>query len=315
MASVAIIFPAYNEELTIEKTIHSFFLALPSAKIIVVDNNSNDKTASMALKTFKSLKCPGLVIFEPARGKGNAIRKAFSEIDADIYVVSDADMTYPADQIHELISPISAHKADMVVGDRRVRGLYTKENKRSFHNFGNSLVNLIIRFFFHSNLNDVMSGYRAISRKLVKNYPITVSGFQIETDLTLFALDKRFIVQEVPINYKDRPHGSFSKLNTISDGARVLFTIFQMLRFYKPLVFFSILSALFFILSSFVGYPVIYEFITTGVIHHLPLAILAASLMILSSMIFGIGLVLDSISHQNKMNFEFRMLEYINQKK
>jgi hypothetical protein len=197
----------------------------------------------------------------------------------------------------------------MVIGDRHALGDYKKENKRIFHNNGNKIINLFVNILFHSNLNDVMSGFRAINYKIVKNYPLIVEGFEIETDLTLFALDKRFRILEIPIRYKDRPEGSFSKLSTLGDGARVIFIIFQTIRFYKPLLFFSVISLFAFFASLIIGYTVINEYFETKVITHLPLAILSASIMIIAVLSLGIGLVLDAIAHQNKINFEARLID------
>lgn len=309
MKSIAILLPAYNESITIAETIKSFVRVLPGAQIIVIDNKSSDDTALIANKTIKELGCIGSVLFENKKGKGNAIRRAFLSIDADIYIISDADSTYPAEQVNDLLGPIINNKADMVIGDRHALGDYKKENKRTFHNGGNKLINLFVNILFRSNLNDVMSGFRALNCKIVKNYPLIVEGFEIETDLTLFALDKRFRIFEIPIRYKDRPEGSFSKLSTFSDGARVIFIIFQTLRFYKPLLFYSVISLFASSVALILGYTVVNEYFETKVITHLPLAILSASIMIIAALSLGIGLVLDAIAHQNKINFEARLMD------
>lgn len=196
-----------------------------------------DSTESLARETLERLKCHGGVINEPRAGKGNAVRRAFIEIDADIYILADADMTYPAFQAHDLITPIVNGTADMVVGDRHSAGHYAAENKRAFHGFGNCLVRDLVNKLFGAKLADIMSGYRAFNRRFVKNYPILVEGFEIETDMTLHALDKRFRILEVPVEYRDRPEGSFSKLNTFRDGMRVINTITTVLRYYRPLAF------------------------------------------------------------------------------
>ena len=311
MTTVAIILPAFNEEITIAETIRSFSIALPKAKIVVVDNNSNDKTSKAALIAFKKLNLlnRGFLFNEPKQGKATALRRAFFEIDADIYIVSDADMTYSSADVYKLISPILSGSADMVIGDRHSLGFYKKTNKRQFHNFGNFIINTFVNIFFKSSLNDVMSGYRSISRKLVKSYPILVSGFEIETDITLFALDKGFRLKEVPITYKERPPGSVSKLSTFKDGFKVLLIIIQALRFYKPLFFFACTSAFFFLLSILSGIPVIQEYVHTGIVLHLPLAVLSASIMILSMISLSIGIILDSIRFQNQINFELRLMD------
>lgn len=309
MATVAIILPAYNEELTIAGTIEVFYRELPEAQIVVVDNNSTDSTFTIAINTLKQLNAHGEVIKEMRQGKGNAIRRAFSEVDADIFVMSDADMTYPAGRVHELIRPIAEHQADMVVGDRHSGGNYKNQNKRNFHSFGNNLVKTLVNGLFRANLADIMSGYRAFSRKFVKNYPIMVAGFQIETDVTLHALDKRFRIVEIPVEYKDRPDSSFSKLNTFTDGAKVLFTIAQILRYYRPLTFFGALALLFAIFGLMAGMPVFQDWLMYRYIYHVPLAILAAAMELLAALSLSVGLILDSITHQHRMRFEMHLLD------
>jgi len=308
MDSVAIILPAYNEELTIAGTIEAFYRELPEAQLVVVDNNSSDSTFVIATDALKRLNARGLVIKEIRQGKGNAIRRAFLDVNADIYVMSDADMTYPAERVHDLIRPIEEHQADMVVGDRQSGGNYKEANKRNLHTFGNNLVKNLVNKLFQANLADIMSGYRAFSRKFVRNYPILVEGFQIETDVTLHALDKRFRIVEIPVEYKDRPQGSLSKLNTFSDGAKVLYTIAQILRYYRPLAFFSGISCIFLILGFLAALPVIQDWIIFRYIYHVPLAILAAALEIMAALALGVGLILDSITHQHKMRFEMHLL-------
>lgn len=306
--SVVVILPAYNEELTIAQTIQSFWHAMPSAEIVIINNNSSDATEKIAQNTLLSLGARGRVIKEQRQGKGNAVRRAFTDVDADIYVIADADMTYPADQAKVLIQPIIDGEADMVVGDRLSEGHYQRENKRRFHDFGNQLVKRVINRLFASQLSDIMSGYRAFSRKFIKNYPILVEGFQLETDMTLHALDKRFRIVEIPIRYQDRPAGSSSKLNTFKDGARVIFTIAQIMRYYRPMVFFGTLALLFGLAGLISALPVLNDWIERRYIYHLPLAVLAAALEIVAVMSLGIGLVLDSITHQHRMNSERRLL-------
>ena len=304
--SLAIILPAYNEELTIKESILAFHKAAPEAQIVVVDNNSSDATAQIV----KSLDIPQLtLLFEIRQGKANAVRKAFQEVDADIYVMSDADMTYPAHQIEQLIEPIIEGRAQMVVGDRHSSGAYKSENKRSLHNFGNHLVKGLINRLFHVELKDIMSGYRAFSKNFVKNYPILVEGFELETDLTLHAVDKRLNIVEIEIEYVDRPEGSFSKLNTFSDGLKVLFTIVKIFRYYKPMHFFSILSILFITLALLSATPVFMDWIAYRYIYHVPLAILATGLSIVAIILFAIGLILDAISHHHKSSFEHLRLK------
>jgi hypothetical protein len=222
--------------------------------------------------------------------------------------MADADLTYPAERVRDLIHPILENQADMVVGDRLSGGHYGNENKRNFHGFGNKLVRWLINKLFRANLKDIMTGYRAFSRKFVKNYPILVEGFQIETDVTLHALDKRFRIMEISVEYLDRPVGSFSKLNTFSDGVMVLFTIVQILRYYRPLMFFGSIGTGFFLFGLLASYPVIGDWLAYQYIYHVPLAVLAVGLEMSAIMSLGIGLILDSIIHQNKMAFERNLL-------
>ena len=307
---IAVILPAYNEELTIKATISEFHRSIPEASIYIINNKSSDLTESIARTTIADLGCKGDVINEMRPGKGNAVRRAFIEIDADIYILSDADLTYPADRALDLIEPILFGDADIVVGDRHSGGHYSKENKRPIHDFGNKLVRGLVNRLFNANLADIMSGYRAFNRKFVKNYPILVEGFEIETDMTLHALDKKFRIQEIIIEYKDRPEGSVSKLNTYRDGVKVINTIATILRYYKPLVFFSLISFLFLVAGLLTSIPVFEDWISYKYIHHVPLAILSTGLIILSVFIFGIGLILDSHAHQDKREFEQKLLNW-----
>jgi len=305
---IAVILPAYNEELTIGPTIESFWRAMPGAEIVIVNNNSTDATEKVARGTLASLSAHGRIINECRQGKGNAVRRAFSDVDADIYVMADADLTYPAEMVGMLIQPIIDGEADMVVGDRLSEGHYARENKRRFHGFGNRLVKDLINRLFGSRLKDIMSGYRAFSRKFVKNYPILVEGFQLETDVTLHALDKRFRILEIPVLYKDRPSGSISKLNTFKDGARVIFTIAQILRYYRPMAFFGTLALIFAVAGIIAAMPVFNDWIMHRYIYHIPLAVLAAALEIVAVMSLSVGLMLDSITHQHRMNAERKLL-------
>ena len=305
---ICIILPAYNEENTIAETISDFHKELPEASIWVINNRSNDATEVIAKKTIEHLACKGGVMNEPRAGKGNAIRHAFLNINSDIYIISDADSTYPASQIGELIKPIISGEADMVLGDRHSGGQYLNENKRAFHNFGNNLVGWLVNKLFSANLVDILTGYRAFNNLFVKSYPILVGGFEIETDMTIHALDKRFRIVEIAINYRDRPKGSFSKLHTIKDGLSVLGIILKILRYYRPFIFFGGLALAGAISSLIAGAVVIKEFINTGYITHIPLAVLAASLGITSIIFSATALILDAISHQDKRNFERDLL-------
>jgi len=308
MPKVAIVLPALNEELTIEATIRGFSAALPDAPIFVINNDSKDRTAALATATLRSLGNHGKVIDEPRQGKGNAVRRAFKDIEADIYVLCDADNTYPPARVKDLIQPILDDRADMVVGDRLSRGDYRRENDRPLHNFGNQLLQSTINLLFRAELIDITTGYRAFSRTFVKNYPILVEGFQIETDMTLHALDKRFRILEIPIEYRNRPPGSVSKLSTLSDGAKVIFAIVQILRYYRPLVFFGFLSVFFVVIGLITAKPVMDDWIHFRYIYHVPLAILAAALESVAVMMAVVGLILDSLIHHQKLEYERSLL-------
>ena len=307
---ISIILPAYNEELTIKDVITSFKKHLPQAYIYIIDNNSSDNTTKIAKATLKKLKAKGDVFFVKEQGKANAIRFAFSHIDSDIYVMSDADMTYPASEIKKLIQPVIDNQADMAVGDRLSKGIYTKENKRKFHNLGNNLVKKMINVIFKAKLKDIMTGYRVFNKKFVKTYPILVEGFELETDLTIHALDKRLRIVEVPIEYIDRPEGSESKLNTYVDGFKVVTRIFKLFKNYKPFYFFGLISTILFLAGLACGTPVIIEFIKSSFIKHVPLAILATGLMILAFLFLTIALILDTIAKNHKFNFELQLVEF-----
>lgn len=306
---LAVILPAYNESATIAPTLEAFYAQLPDAEFIVVDNNSSDNTGAIAQSTIQRLGARGHVITELRQGKGNAVRRAFLTIEADIYILADADLTYPADQVHELIEPVAQGLADMAVGDRRSGGQYSAENKRLFHSFGNTLVQWLVNRLFGASLVDIMSGYRAFSRAFVKSYPILVEGFQIETDMTLHSLHRRMGIVEIPITYRDRPAGSESKLNTFTDGARVLFTIAQILRYYRPLMFFMTFSIIFASAGLIAALPVFHDWITERYIHHVPLAVLAAAFEIVAFLLLAVALILDSITHHEKMRTELHQLD------
>lgn len=306
---IVVILPAYNEELTIGGTIEGFHRALPEAAIWVVNNRSSDATEAIARRVLAQSGCAGGVLNERRPGKGNAVRRAFLEIDADIYILSDADMTYPPEQVRELIAPVVSGEADMVVGDRHSGGHYAAENKRVLHGFGNGLVRGLVNLLFKARLSDIMSGYRVFNRRFVKGYPILVEGFEIETDMTLHALDKRFRIVELPVAYRDRPAGSFSKLSTLRDGVKVVNTISSILRYYRPLLFFGGAASLFALAGLLCSIPVLDDWIRSRYIYHVPLAILATGLEIVAIVLGAIGLILDSIAHQDRRNFERALLE------
>jgi glycosyltransferase involved in cell wall biosynthesis len=303
---VAILLPAYNEEPTIAGTIAGFRSAMPSARIYVIDNNSGDGTAAIAEEILAQTG-EGALLHEPRQGKGNAIRRGLLEIDADIFVMADADMTYPPEQIHELVAPIAEGRADMVIGDRFSLGDYSRENTRRFHEFGNNLIKTLVNTFFKAHITDIMTGYRAFNRTFARVYPIVVEGFELETDMTIFALRNRFRILEIPIRYRNRPVGSFSKLNTISDGLLVLSTVFNFIRHDKPFAFFSTIALCAACLGLLAGLPVLLEFAKTGIVSHVPLAILAAALEMVAITTFGTGLILDAVAHQCNIDHERTM--------
>ena len=244
------------------------------------------------------------------QGKGNVVRRMFKEIEADIYVMVDGDDTYPASEVHNLILPILEEKADMVVGDRISNGTYKEENKRKFHQFGNNIIKKAINLLFRTNLNDIMSGYRVFNRTFVKNIPILSSKFEVETEMTLSALDKKFIIKEIPIIYRDRPEGSFSKLKTIKDGIKVTKTILKMYKDYKPRKFFFVIAFILLLLGLIIGFPVLIEFVNTHYITKLPSALLATGLMIISVISLQSGLILDTIVKANKEKYELNLIRY-----
>jgi glycosyltransferase involved in cell wall biosynthesis len=298
---IAVLIPCYNEEATIEKVVKDFRAQLPEATIYVYDNNSKDRTAEIAAAA-------GAVVRKERRqGKGNVVRSMFRDIDADIYVMADGDDTYPAEFVHALIRPVADGEADMAIGDRHSNGSYSKENKRPFHNLGNQLVKTLINRLFKSNLQDIMTGYRVFNRRFVKNMPVASEGFEIETEMTLHALDKKFSIVEIPIEYRDRPEGSFSKLNTLSDGVRVLKTVFRIFKDYKPLAFFSFCAVVFLILGLLVGIPVISEYVATGLISKLPSAVLAVGFVMLATTSLTCGFILDTIVRQHKDMYQLML--------
>lgn len=307
---IALILPAYNEEISIREVIKAFHHELPDAYFCIIDNNSKDRTGEIARTTIAELGCQGIVLFEPRQGKSKAVQKAFEEINADYYIMVDADMTYPAKEVHHLLKPVVENKADMVVGDRHLTGGYRKENKRPFHNIGNIFIRRLINLLFKNNLNDILTGYRVFTRKFVKNFPILGEGFTLETELTLHALDKGFRILEIPIEYKDRPIGSHSKLNTYVDGLRVIKLIVEIFKNFKPLTFFGFISLLFFVGGIIAGLPVLIEFVETQYIVHVPLAILATGLMILAMNSLAIGFILDTVVKNHKFMYGLKLLEY-----
>lgn len=297
MDKVAVLIPCYNEELTIGKVVDDFKKSLPEAVIYVYDNNSKDKTAEIA-------KAHGAVIrYERKQGKGNVMRSMFRDIDAECYILVDGDDTYPAEAAPELVSAVIDKGGDLVIGDR-LSSTYFTENKRPFHNSGNVLVKQLINKFFKSDIKDIMTGYRAFSYEFVKTFPVLSQGFEIETEMTIHALDKNFSIISIPIQYRDRPEGSESKLNTYKDGFKVIMTIFNLYRLYKPFQFFSIFALLFLILSILFFIPVFIDYARTGIVPKFPSLIVSTALLIVSALSFSVSLILDSVRKNSRQQFE-----------
>jgi glycosyltransferase involved in cell wall biosynthesis len=307
---IAIILPALNEKLTVGKVVREFSSVLPEAAIYVVDNGSTDDTAEVARLAIAQAGCAGGIIVERRRGKGNALRKAFHVIDAEIYVICDSDSTYLPADLPRLLKPVLDGEADIVVGDRLSNNVYDRQNIRPLHGLGNRLVRKLINLLFGVDLRDVMSGYRVLSRRFVRNFPILSHGFEIETEMTLHAVDRRFAITELPIGYCARPAGSFSKLSTFGDGFLVISTIFRIFKDYHPLVFFSWLSAIFTLAGLGFGLPVVVEFTHTGLVPRFPTAIFATGLVLVGLIFFAIALILDTVTNINREQSEARLQQH-----
>ncbi len=293
----AVLIPCYNEAKTIGRVVADFKEKMPHADIYVYDNNSTDNTAELAEQAG------AIVRYEHKQGKGNVVRTMFREVDADCYVMVDGDDTYPADFGPRLEQLVLSGKADMAVGDR-LSSTYFTENKRPFHNFGNVLVRRIINFLFRAKLNDIMTGARAFSKDFVKSFPVISKGFEIETEMTIFALDNNFAIKEVPIAYQDRPQGSESKLNTYSDGLKVLKTIVNLFKDTKPLAFFSILSLILLLISFGFFLPILIQFVQTGIVDKFPTLIVISALTVIALLNFFCGVILSVLKKQHRQNFE-----------
>ncbi|MDB8558559.1 glycosyltransferase family 2 protein [Turicibacter sanguinis] len=298
--TIAILIPCYNEEKTIGKVVSDFKLKLPEAKIYVYDNNSKDNSVKFASEQG------AIVVKEYQQGKGFVIRSMFRDIDADCYIMVDGDDTYPVEDAIKIAQPILEGRADMAIGDR-LSSTYFLENKRPFHNFGNVLVRFLINTLFKSNVQDIMTGCRAFNKKFVKSFPVLSSGFEIETEMTIHALDKRFLLVEEPIQYRDRPHGSVSKLNTFSDGFKVLLTIVKLFKDYKPLIFFSMISIILFILGVGLFVPIWIEFMETGIVPKIPTLIGCLGLGLSALLSFACGLILDTIKKHSDQFYELTL--------
>lgn len=297
----AVLIPCYNEATSIEKVINDFKQQLPDATIYVYDNNSTDNTADIARRAGAVVK------HEFRQGKGNVVRSMFRDIDADCYLMVDGDDTYPAENAKEMCQLVE-EGADMVIGDR-LSSTYFTENKRPFHNDGNRLVRFLINKIFNNNIHDIMTGYRALSHTFVKNFPIISRNFEIETEMTIHALDKNFLIRELKINYRDRQEGSVSKLNTYLDGMKVVSTIFMMFRDYRPLKFFTIISALLLLIAIAMFIPVFIEYMQTGLVPRFPTLIVSGFIGIASLLTFFCGVVLEVITKKHKQLYELMLLK------
>ena len=298
---IAVLIPCYNESKTIEKVVKDYHKVLPDADIYVYDNNSSDGTDKIAEKAG------AIIRYEYKQGKGNVIRSMFKDVDADCYLMIDGDDTYPKENAVEMCNLILERKADMVIGDR-LSSTYFTENKRPFHNFGNVLVRGLINFLFKSNVRDIMTGYRAFSYDFVKTFPVLSKGFEIETEMTIHALDKNFLLKEIPVEYRDRPAGSVSKLHTFRDGAKVLKTITRLFKEYKPRLFFGLLSLLFFIVSMIIGIPVFKEYFDTGLVPRFPSLIFAGFMLVISMLFFTCGIILEVVVKKHRQLFELELI-------
>ncbi|MGN0261992.1 MAG: glycosyltransferase family 2 protein [Eggerthellaceae bacterium] len=299
---IAVLIPCYNEEVTIGKVVDDFFEALPQATVYVYDNNSSDATAQIAAEHGAT------VVRETRQGKGNVVRQMFREIEADYYIMVDGDDTYPAEKAVDLIMPLVEGRADMTVGDRLSNGSYGEENDRAFHGFGNNLVRWLIKAIYGYSFYDVMTGYRAFNKIFVKTMPVMSPGFEIETELSIHAVDKRWRIEDVPIDYRDRPEGSESKLNTFSDGMKVLKCICSLFKDYRPMALFGWLSLIFVVLGLIAGVPVIAEFGATGMVPRLPTALLAVALVLCGLLAFTAGLILDTVVKSHRKKYELDVL-------
>ena len=297
MKKIAILIPCYNEAKTIEKVIKDYKVVLPEADIYVYDNNSTDNTYTIAKNAGAIVK------YEYKQGKGNVVRSMFRHINADCYLMIDGDDTYPAESAKEMCNIILEDKADMVIGDR-LSSTYFTENKRPFHNVGNKLVRFLINKIFKNNIKDIMTGYRAFSYEFVKSFPVISKGFEIETEMTIHSLDKNFKIQEIEVPYRDRPEGSYSKLNTFKDGFKVLMTIFNLFKEYKPFLFFGTIALVQFFISLVMFVYVMILYADTGVVEKFPTLIVSGIGFVLALLLFSTGLILDSINRKQRQLYE-----------
>ena len=302
MDKIAVLIPCYNESRTIEKVVTDFRRVLPEAVIYVYDNNSSDGTDEIARRAG------AIVRYERQQGKGNVIRRMFREISAECYIMTDGDDTYPAESAPEMARMVLEEQADMVVGDR-LSSTYFQENKRPFHNFGNSLVRKSINVLFRSSVKDIMTGYRAFSYQFVKSFPVLSEGFEIETEMSIHAVDKNMRIDHVVVDYRNRPVGSQSKLNTYSDGIKVLGMILKLFRIYRPMAFFGLISLLLALTAGLFFIPVFLEYLRTGLVARFPTLIVCGFVMLTAIQSFFTGLMLQNAVQKNRRDFEMTLIE------
>ena len=307
-SKIAVLIPCYNERKTIEKVVNDYKKVLPEADIYVYDNNSTDGTDEIARNAG------AIVRYESKQGKGNVIRTMFREIEADCYLMIDGDDTYPAEDARKMCDYVLNDNVDMVIGDR-LSSTYFTENKRPFHNFGNRIVRWSINTIFRSKINDIMTGYRAFSYQFVKSYPVLSKGFEIETEMTIHAIDKNFTLKEFPVQYRDRPEGSVSKLNTYKDGVKVIKTIATLFKEYKPGLFFNIISLLIFVVAAILAVPVFIEYMHTGLVPRFPTLIVAGLLVVISLLLSTTGIILQVIVKKHKQLFEILLNQICSNRK
>lgn len=297
---IAVLIPCYNESKTIGKVVSDFKQVLPDADIYVYDNNSVDHTDEIAQRAG------AVVRFEHRQGKGNVMRTMFREIQADCYIIVDGDDTYPAENAQEMCRLVLEEGVDMVIGDR-LSSTYFTANKRRFHNTGNVVVRKLVNGFFHGNITDIMTGYRAFSFQFVKSFPVLSQGFEIETEMTIHALDKNFSIRSTPVTYRDRPKGSVSKLNTLSDGIKVIKTIIRLYKDYRPLSFFGLISAILIFIAAVLFIPILIQYFATGLVPRIPTLVAAGFITVAALLSFVCGLILDTVIKKNKQSFEINL--------
>ena len=308
MDKIAVLIPCYNESMTIQKVVADFKKFLPEAIIYVYDNNSTDNTAFLAAQAGAVVRC------EPQQGKGNVVRRMFQEIDAHCYILVDGDDTYPADAGPKMADFILNHHTDMVIGDR-LSSTYFQENKRPFHNVGNVFVRNAINHLFHSDIKDIMTGYRAFSYRFVKTFPVLSQKFEIETEMSIHAIEKHMQIENLEIAYKDRPSGSQSKLNTYFDGIRIVKTILNLYHVYRPFAFFGTISCILSLIGFLLMIPVLKTYLLTGLVPRFPTLIVSGYLLIAALQLLGVGLTLQTILKKNRQDFELALYQVMEQEK